>query len=85
MYLRFKTHMVRKSKAIPVTGRRGLQGCVMLRFAHCLANRFTDGDKVVSPKHRPRSTSQKCYFSASDTSLNIYGREMYLEQTLQKK
>jgi hypothetical protein len=37
----------------------------MLRIPHCLYNRFTDGGKVVSPTHRPSSTSQNHYFSAS--------------------
>jgi hypothetical protein len=30
-----------KSKAIPVTGRAGLQGCEMLRIPHCKDNRLT--------------------------------------------
>jgi hypothetical protein len=30
----------------------------------CLDSRLTDGGKVVSPTHRPRSTPQKHYFSA---------------------
>jgi hypothetical protein len=38
----------------------------MLRIPHCLDNRLTDGDEVVSPTHRPRSTPQK-HFSVSDT------------------
>jgi hypothetical protein len=37
----------------------------MLRIPHCLDNWHTDGGKVVSPTHRPRSTPQKHYFSAS--------------------
>jgi hypothetical protein len=36
-----------KSKAIPVTGRGGLEGCKMLRIPHCLDNRLTDGIKVT--------------------------------------
>jgi hypothetical protein len=44
-------------KAIPVTGRRGLQGCLMLEIPHCLGNRLTDGGEVVSPTHRPHFTS----------------------------
>jgi hypothetical protein len=32
-----------KSKAIPVTGHRGLQGCEMLRFPHCLDKWLTGG------------------------------------------
>jgi hypothetical protein len=40
----------------------------MLRIPHYLDNRLTDGGKVTSPTHRPRSTSQKhYYFSASGT------------------
>jgi hypothetical protein len=39
----------------------------MLRIPHCLDNRLTDGGKVVSPMHRPCSTSQKHYFSGSGT------------------
>jgi hypothetical protein len=39
----------------------------MLRIPHCLDNRLTDGGKAVSPKHRPRSTPQKHYCSASGT------------------
>jgi hypothetical protein len=39
----------------------------MLRIPHCLDSRVTDGRKVVSLTHRPRSTPQKHYFSASDT------------------
>jgi hypothetical protein len=31
----------------------------MLRIPHCLDNWFVDGNKVVSPEHRPRSTSQE--------------------------
>jgi hypothetical protein len=55
--------------AIPITGREGLWGCEMLRLPRCLDNRLTDAGKVVSLRHRPRSTSQKHYFSASDTNL----------------
>jgi hypothetical protein len=57
----------KKSNAIPVTGRGGLWGCEMLGIPHCLDNRPTDGDKVVSPTHRLRSSPQKHYFSASGT------------------
>jgi hypothetical protein len=39
----------------------------MLRIPHCLDSRITDGGEDVSPTHRPRSTSQKHYFSASCT------------------
>jgi hypothetical protein len=34
----------------------------MLRIPHCLDNRLTDGDKVVSPTDRPRSAPQKHYY-----------------------
>jgi hypothetical protein len=37
----------KRSKAIFVTGRGGLQG-QMLRIPYCLNNRLTDGGKVVS-------------------------------------
>jgi hypothetical protein len=33
----------------------------MLRIPHCLNNPLTDGGKVISPAHRPRSTTQKHY------------------------
>jgi hypothetical protein len=56
-----------KSKATPVTGLEGLQGCEMLRIPHCLDKRITDGDEIVSLTHRQRSTPQKHYFSASGT------------------
>jgi hypothetical protein len=39
----------------------------MLRIPNCLDNRITDGGKVVSFTHRPRSTPQKHNFSASGT------------------
>jgi hypothetical protein len=50
-----------------VTGRGGLWGCEMLRIPHCLDSRLTDGGKVFSPTHRPSSTPQKHYSSASGT------------------
>jgi hypothetical protein len=40
--------------------------CEMLRIPDYLDIRLTDGGKVVSPAHRPRST-KKYYFSASGT------------------
>jgi hypothetical protein len=39
----------------------------MLRIAHSLDTRLTNGGKVVSLTLRPRSTPQKHYFSGSDT------------------
>jgi hypothetical protein len=54
--------VVKKGKAIPVTGRGGLQGCEMLRIPHCLGNRLTDGGKYVSLTHPPHFTPQKHYY-----------------------
>jgi hypothetical protein len=51
-----------KSKAIPVPGRGGLQGCDMLRIPYCPDNLHKGGGKVVSPTHRPHFTPQKHYF-----------------------
>jgi hypothetical protein len=42
------------SKAIPVTGRGGLQGCGTSKISYFLDNRLTYGDEVVSPPRRPR-------------------------------
>jgi hypothetical protein len=39
----------KKSKAILVTGRGGLQSCEMLRIPHYLDDQLTDGGKVVRP------------------------------------
>jgi hypothetical protein len=39
----------------------------MLKIPYCVDNRLTDGGKVVSHTHRPRSTPQKHYFSVSGT------------------
>jgi hypothetical protein len=39
----------------------------MSRIPYSLESRLTDGGKVVSLTHRPRSTHQKHYFSLSDT------------------
>jgi hypothetical protein len=39
-----------KDKAIPVTGRGGLQVCEMLRIPHCLDNRLIDVGNAVSPR-----------------------------------
>jgi hypothetical protein len=51
-----------KSKAIPVAGCGGLQGCVILTIPHCADNRPTDGGKVVSPTHWLRSTPRNINF-----------------------
>jgi hypothetical protein len=39
----------------------------MLGIPHCLDIQLTDDDKIVSHTHRPHSTPQKHYFSASGT------------------
>jgi hypothetical protein len=41
----------------------------MVRIPQYLDNRLTDGGKVVSPTHRPLSTPEKRYLSASGTHL----------------
>jgi hypothetical protein len=51
-------YIKKKVKVIYVTGRGSLYVCEKLRIPHCLDNRLTDGAKVVSPTHRPRSTSE---------------------------
>jgi hypothetical protein len=53
----------------------------MLRIPHCLDNWLTDGGKVVSLTHWPRSTSQKL-FSASNVLSQI--RTSCLPDTHQK-
>jgi hypothetical protein len=45
-----------KVKAIPVTGREGLQGCGTLRLPHFLDNRPTDDGQDVSLTRRPPFT-----------------------------
>jgi hypothetical protein len=54
MYVSKKT-----SKAIPVTGSGGPQGCETWRFPHFLNNRLTDGGEVVSLTRRPLFTPQE--------------------------
>jgi hypothetical protein len=39
---------VHASKAIPVTGLGGLQGCEMLRIPHCLDNRLTVNCEILA-------------------------------------
>jgi hypothetical protein len=58
-------------KAVPVTGRGGLQGCETLRIPHCLDNRLTDCGKF-SHTQRPRSTPQQHYSSASGTHFSTH-------------
>jgi hypothetical protein len=48
-----------KSKAIPVTGHEGPQGCEMSRLPHLLDNQLTEGSKVVSLTCRPPITPQE--------------------------
>jgi hypothetical protein len=50
---------IKISKAIPVTGSGGPQGCETLRFPQYLDNRLTDGGKVVSLTRRPLFTPQE--------------------------
>jgi hypothetical protein len=51
-----------RSEDILVTCRGGPHGCETSRPLYCLENHLTDGDKVVGPTHRPRSTPKKNYF-----------------------
>jgi hypothetical protein len=44
--------------------RRAPEGAALDRAG--VDSRLTDGGKIVSPTHRPRSTTEKPYFSASD-------------------
>jgi hypothetical protein len=57
-------HIVKKSKAILVTGRGGLWGGQMLRIPYCLDldNRLTDGGKVVSLRIRRTLLPRKIIF-----------------------
>jgi hypothetical protein len=53
-----------KSKAIPVTGSGGLQGCEMLEIPHCLDNRLTVNCEILatcSSTYSPVRTSQEAY------------------------
>jgi hypothetical protein len=53
--------MKSKSKAIPITGREGLQAYAMLRIPHFLDNRLRDGGEVISLTRRQHFTPQKDY------------------------
>jgi hypothetical protein len=57
--------MQKKSKAIPVTGCGGLNGCEVLRIPHCLDSWLTDGSEVASLTHQPLCTSQKHFLFVS--------------------
>jgi hypothetical protein len=60
MYAKYNSILiVKKGKAIPITGREGLQGCETSRLPYFLANRLTDGGEVVSLTRRPPFTSRK--------------------------
>jgi hypothetical protein len=50
------------SKAIPVPGRGGPQGCERLRLPHYLDKRPIDGGKVVSPTRLPHFTPRFLHF-----------------------
>jgi hypothetical protein len=52
----------KKSKAILVAGREGVESSEMLRIPYCVDNRLIDGRKVVSPTHQPHFTPQKLFF-----------------------
>jgi hypothetical protein len=60
--LSYERHLHIKKKSSPITGRRYLQGCEMLRIPHYLANRFIDGGEVISLTHRTRSALQSFFF-----------------------
>jgi hypothetical protein len=50
------TCRLKKSKAIPVTGRRVPYGCATSRLSHFLDRLLTDGGEVVSLTNRPPFT-----------------------------
>jgi hypothetical protein len=50
---------VRLSKAVPVTGRAGPNGCEMSRIPHFLDNLLADDGEVVSLRRRPTFTPRK--------------------------
>jgi hypothetical protein len=50
---------LKKSKAIPVTGRAGQKGCETSRLQHMLDNLLRDGGEVVSLTRRPPFTSRQ--------------------------
>jgi hypothetical protein len=55
----------KKSKAIPVTGCGGLQGCEMLRIPHCLDNRLEDGGNVLNTQTKKKINK---FFTTVETS-----------------
>jgi hypothetical protein len=54
-----KLQLIRKGKAIPVTGRGGPHDCETSRLPHFLDNRLTEGGEVVSLMRRPAFTPQE--------------------------
>jgi hypothetical protein len=58
---------IKKSKAVHVTGRGGLLSYEMLRIAHCLVNRLTDGG-IGRQRYAPAALySPETLFFASGT------------------
>jgi hypothetical protein len=59
------------SRHMPGSVEENHENCLMengvLRIPHCLDNWLTDSFKAVNPTHKPPSTSQKHYLSASGT------------------
>jgi hypothetical protein len=51
--------VIKKGKAIPVTGHEGAWGCETSRLSHFLDNRLIDGGEVVSPTRPPSFTHRK--------------------------
>jgi hypothetical protein len=51
--------MIRKGKAIPVTGRESPYGCETSKVPHLLDNWLTEGGEVVRLKRRPPFTPQE--------------------------
>jgi hypothetical protein len=51
-----KLFLLKKGKAIPVTGREGPWSCETLRLQHFLDNRLTDDGEDVSPTRQPPFT-----------------------------
>jgi hypothetical protein len=51
-------------KAIPVTGRGGLEGCEMLRIPHCIDSRLTVNCEILatcSSTYSPVRTTQEAH------------------------
>jgi hypothetical protein len=51
--------LLKKVKAIPLTGRGDPYGCETLRLPHFLDNRFTDDGEIVSLTRLPPFTPQE--------------------------